>query len=87
MAEGRLVNLVAAEGHPPEVMDLSFSLQALAVRYLVENRGKLGRRVHVLPSAIDERVALEKLNSMGIRLEQLTPEQLAYLREWQLGTS
>ncbi|MEM0444968.1 MAG: adenosylhomocysteinase [Nitrososphaerota archaeon] len=87
LAEGRLVNLVAAEGHPPEVMDLSFSLQALAVRYLVENRGKLGRRVHVLPSAIDERVALEKLNSMGIRLEQLTPEQLAYLREWQLGTS
>lgn len=87
LAEGRLVNLVAAEGHPPEVMDLSFSLQALAVRYLVENRGRLEKRVYVLPEEIDDWVAREKLASMGVRLESLTEEQMKYLREWQLGTT
>lgn len=87
LAEGRLVNLVAAEGHPPEVMDLSFSLQALAVRFLVENRGKLEKKVYVLPPEIDERVAQEKLKSMGVKIEQLTPGQVKYLHEWHLGTA
>jgi len=87
LADGRLVNLVAAEGHPPEVMDLSFSLQALAVRYLAERRGGLERRVHLLPPDIDEWVAREKLSSMGIRLESLTDEQVRYLRDWTLGTA
>jgi adenosylhomocysteinase len=87
LADGRLVNLVAAEGHPPEVMDLSFSLQALAVKHLVENRGRLERRVYLLPQEIDDMVAREKLASMGVKLESLTDEQLKYLREWQLGTT
>ncbi len=87
LAEGRLVNLVAAEGHPPEVMDLSFSLQALAVKYLVENRERLEKKVHILPGEIDDMVAREKLASMGVKLESLTEEQVRYLREWQLGTS
>lgn len=87
LAEGRLVNLVAAEGHPPEVMDLSFSLQALAVKYLAENRERLGRRVYVLPEEIDDAVARGKLESMGVKLESLTEEQKRYLREWRLGTS
>jgi adenosylhomocysteinase len=86
LAEGRLINLVAAEGHPPEVMDLSFSLQALAVKYLVENKGRLERRVYTLPSEIDEMVARAKLDSMGIKIEKLTEEQARYMSEWALGT-
>jgi adenosylhomocysteinase len=86
LAEGRLINLVAAEGHPPEIMDLSFSLQALAVKYLLENKGRLERRVYTLPAEIDDLVARSKLETMGIKLEKLTDEQLRYLSEWSIGT-
>jgi len=86
LAEGRLVNLAAAEGHPPEVMDMSFANQALAVRYLWENRGRLEPRVHVLPRELDEEVARLKLSTLGVRIEKLTPEQVEYLSSWELGT-
>jgi len=86
LAEGRLVNLVAAEGHPSEVMDLSFSNQAYAVKYIVENRGKLGNKVYKLPYEIDELIARLKLKSMGIGIDELTEEQKMYLSTWELGT-
>jgi len=84
LAEGRLVNLVAAEGHPSEVMDMSFANQALAVRYLVENRAKLERALYPVPGEIDEEVARLKLQSLGIELEKLTDEQIEYLKSWEL---
>ncbi len=83
LAEGRLVNLVAAEGHPSEVMDLSFANQALAIKYLVENRGKIANRVHRLPEEIDNAIARLKLRSMGIEIDSLTEEQLEYLKSWK----
>jgi len=84
LAEGRLVNLVAAEGHPSEVMDMSFANQALAVEYLVKN--KLEPKVYNVPSEIDERVAQLKLEALGVEIDKLTPEQVEYLRSWQYGT-
>ena len=86
LAEGRLVNLVAAEGHPSEVMDMSFSNQALAVKYLVENRGKLERRVYTLPEELDLMIARLKLRSLGVEIDELTEEQRRYLESWTLGT-
>ncbi len=86
IGEGRLVNLVAAEGHPSEVMDMSFSNQALAVKYIKENRGKLEHHVYTLPREIDEEIALRKLESMNIKIDKLTEEQSKYLRSWELGT-
>jgi adenosylhomocysteinase len=86
LAEGRLVNLVAAEGHPSEVMDMSFSNQALAVEYIVKNRGRLSLSVHKLPDELDTEVARLKLETMGIRIDQLTEEQSRYISGWQLGT-
>ncbi len=86
LAEGRLVNLGCAEGHPSEVMDMSFSLQALTARYIAENRGRLPRDVLDVPREIDEEVARRKLESMGLRLEKLTEEQERYLKSWALGT-
>ncbi|MGB9729172.1 MAG: adenosylhomocysteinase [Thermoprotei archaeon] len=86
LAEGRLVNLVAAEGHPSEVMDMSFSLQALSVRYLVENKDRLKKAVYNVPEDIDKFVAMLKLQSMGITIEKLTEEQEKYLKSWSLGT-
>jgi len=86
LAEGRLVNLVAAEGHPSEVMDMSFANQALSVEYLVKNRGKLGPRVYNVPQEIDMEVARLKLASLGIELEELTEEQKRYLAQWAEGT-
>ena len=85
LAEGRLVNLVAAEGHPSEVMDMSFANQALALLHLKENKGKLEPRVYAVPRSQDEQVARLKLESMGIRMEALTPEQERYLKSWKLG--
>ncbi len=81
LAEGRLVNLVAAEGHPSEVMDMSFSNQALALLYLLENRGKLEPKVYEVPRSQDEEVARLKLESMGIRIDELTEEQRRYLSQ------
>ncbi|HLI45914.1 MAG TPA: adenosylhomocysteinase [Geobacterales bacterium] len=86
LGEGRLVNLACAEGHPSEVMDLSFSLQALSARYLVEQSEKLDIKVHKVPYEIDKRVAELKLKSLGIEIDKLTEEQEQYLRSWTLGT-
>ncbi len=86
LAEGRLVNLVAAEGHPPEVMDLSFSLQALSVEHIVRKRGQLEVRVHDVPPEIDREVASTKLSTMGIEIDRMTEEQARYLFDWRLGT-
>jgi adenosylhomocysteinase len=86
LAEGRLVNLVAAEGHPSEVMDMSFANQFLAVKFLVENKGKLERKVMRLPRELDEMVARLKLESMNIEIDELTPQQREYLLSWKYGT-
>jgi len=88
LAEGRLVNLAGLRslGHPIEIMDMSFSLQALSVEYLAKHGRKLENRVHDVPPEIDRRVAELKLKSLGVGLEKLTGEQVRYLRSWQLGT-
>lgn len=85
LAEGRLVNLAAAEGHPAMVMDMSFANQALAVEYILDHR-KLTRRVYSLPTRLDQRIALLKLRCMGIKIDKLTPEQVKYLSSWEMGT-
>ena len=84
--EGRLVNLSAAEGHPSEVMDLSFCGQALALEFGIKNKGKLKAGVHVLPRQIDDKIAELKLDSMGIKKDVLTEEQKKYLSSWKEGT-
>jgi adenosylhomocysteinase len=86
LAEGRLVNLVAAEGHPPEVMDMSFADQALCVEYLTKKGRSLEPRVHKVPEDIDRSVARLKLETMGIKIDTLTAEQKRYLFSWKLGT-
>jgi adenosylhomocysteinase len=85
-AEGRLVNLGAAEGHPADVMDMSFSNQALAAEYLVANEDELEPRIYTLPTEIDDQVASIKLAHLGGGLEKLTQEQIDYLSSWQEGT-
>ncbi len=85
-AEGRLVNLGAAEGHPPDVMDLSFANQALAAEFLVRNGSDLRPEVHRLPDELDREVARIKLAAEGAGLEKLTDEQAEYLESWQIGT-
>ncbi|MFA5113414.1 MAG: adenosylhomocysteinase [Candidatus Margulisiibacteriota bacterium] len=86
LAEGRLVNLGAAEGHPASVMDMSFSTQALATEYVINQAGKLGPKVYAVPAEIEAWVAAAKLQSMGMAIDQLTPEQVKYLASWQEGT-
>lgn len=86
LGEGRLVNLAAAEGHPAEVMDMSFANQALAAEYLVKNRRVLKNKVYVLPDEIDKNVAALKLQAMRITIDSLTPEQKHYLSSWDEGT-
>jgi len=86
LAEGRLVNLGCAEGHPSEVMDLSFSIQALSIEHIVKNKGKLPCKVIDVPLDIDFEVARLKLQSMDIELEKLTEEQKRYLSSWEIGT-
>jgi len=86
LGEGRLINLAAAEGHPANVMDMSFANQALCLEYMVKNRGKLESQVYPVPEEIDKQVARLKLNSMGIDIDTLTPEQDRYLTSWQEGT-
>jgi adenosylhomocysteinase len=85
LAEGRLVNLAAAEGHPSEVMDMSFANQALCVEYLAKTE-KLPLKVHPVPKEIDETVAKLKLKSMNIKIDELTEEQRQYLSTWEMGT-
>ncbi|MEK7556454.1 MAG: adenosylhomocysteinase, partial [Patescibacteria group bacterium] len=84
--EGRLVNLVSAEGHPSEVMSLSFSGQALACKYLVDHRGRLLPEVITLPPEIDDEIAKLQLKAMGLAIDKLTREQVKYLRSWHIGT-
>jgi adenosylhomocysteinase len=86
LGQGRLVNLAAAEGHPPSVMDMSFATQALTTEYCVQNRGKLGARVHPVPVEVEQFVASHKLASMGIEIDQLTSEQKRYMSGWEQGT-
>jgi adenosylhomocysteinase len=86
LGEGRLINLAAAEGHPAEVMDMSFANQALAAEYLVKNKGKLDNKVYVLPKKLDNMVAKLKLKAMGKDFDELTREQKKYLNSWQEGT-
>ncbi|OGC22005.1 adenosylhomocysteinase [candidate division WOR-1 bacterium RIFOXYB2_FULL_42_35] len=86
LAEGRLVNLGAAEGHPASVMDMSFSTQALATEYAINNEGKLANKVYNVPQEIEDFVATAKLKSMGLSIDKLTPEQEKYLVSWQEGT-
>jgi len=86
LAEGRLINLSAAEGHPASVMDMSFADQALSVEYLSKNSAKLQPKVYVVPEEIDQKVASLKLASMGVSIDILTPEQEKYLTSWEQGT-
>jgi len=86
LADGRLLNLAAAEGHPAVVMDMSFANQALGAEYMVKNASSLEKRVYVIPKEIDNEIARLKLKSMGIEIDELTCEQIAYLSSWQSGT-
>lgn len=86
LGEGRLINLAAAEGHPAQVMDMSFANQALSVEYIVKNHPKLKNEVYKVPQDIDKRIANLKLKSMGIRIDTLTSQQKKYLSSWELGT-
>jgi adenosylhomocysteinase len=86
LAEGRLVNLAAAEGHPSEVMDMSFANQALCVEYIAKN-DRMEPKVHQVPKEIDENVAKLKLSAMHIKIDKLTKEQKKYLSAWELGTT
>jgi adenosylhomocysteinase len=86
VAEGRLVNLGAAEGHPAAVMDMSFANQALSAEYVAKHHAELEAKVYVVPEAIDAEVARLKLAAMGVSLDAMTPEQLAYVSSWQHGT-
>jgi adenosylhomocysteinase len=86
LAEGRVVNLAAAEGHPATVMDMSFANQALCLEHLLKNKGKLKTKVYPVPEEIDKQVARLKLKSMGVSIDTLTPEQKKYLASWEQGT-
>ncbi|MGE5568537.1 MAG: adenosylhomocysteinase [Rhodospirillales bacterium] len=86
LGEGRLINLAAAEGHPASVMDMSFANQAQAVEYLVKNHASLEKRVYAVPEELDRKVARMKLESMGVKIDRLTPEQEHYLASWSEGT-
>jgi adenosylhomocysteinase len=86
LADGRLVNLAAAEGHPAQVMDMSFANQALSAEFIVNNAASLERKVYDVPVEIDSEIARLKLATMGIDKDELTPEQEKYLASWDEGT-
>ena len=86
LGEGRLINLVAAEGHPAEVMDMSFANQALAAEFFVKNKDKLRVKVYTISRKMDSEIARLKLAAMGVKIDHLTPEQKHYLNSWQEGT-
>lgn len=86
LAEGRLVNLACAEGHPASVMDMSFATQALASEFVVKNKGKLDKKVYVLPKDLENMIASTKLSTMGVCFDKLTEEQEKYLNSWEVGT-
>jgi adenosylhomocysteinase len=86
LADGRLINLSAAEGHPASVMDMSFANQALSAVYLHQEGSNLQKKVYAVPKEIDEDIALRKLNTMNINIDSLTEEQKKYLAGWEEGT-
>ena len=86
LAEGRLINLASAEGHPASVMDMSFANQALAAEFMVKNAKTLEKRVYSVPPEVDAEIARIKLDAMGIKIDTLTPEQVKYLNSWEEGT-
>jgi adenosylhomocysteinase len=86
LAEGRLINLAAAEGHPASVMDMSFANQALAAEVLAKESATMSKAVHRLPASVDQEIARLKLQSMGVAIDSLTPEQVEYLASWDAGT-
>lgn len=86
LAQGRLVNLVCAEGHPASVMDMSFANQALGMEFIIKNRGSLENKMYTLPRSVDVEIAKLKLDSMGIKIDTLTEEQENYLNSWSQGT-
>ena len=86
LAEGRLVNLSAADGHPAAVMDMSFANQALCAEYMAKNAGNLEKKVYDVPVAIDQEIARLKLRSLGMEIDELTAEQRNYLESWEMGT-
>ena len=87
LADGRLINLSAAEGHPASVMDMSFANQALAAEFMVKNHAVLEPRVHPVPDEIDREIARLKLETMGVGIDRLTEEQAKYLASWDEGTN
>ena len=84
LGEGRLVNLACGDGHPAEIMDMSFAVQAMSALYILENKGKLAPKVFNIPESIDQIIALRKLESLGVHIDTLTEEQKKYLGSWQL---
>jgi adenosylhomocysteinase len=82
IGEGRLANLVAAEGHPPEVMAQSFSNQILSVLYILKNHKKIGNKIITVPEDIDKQVAVDALKAMDVKMDKLTPEQIKYMNSW-----
>lgn len=86
LAEGRLINLASAEGHPASVMDMSFANQALAAEFMVKNAKTLEKRVYSVPPEVDAEIARIKLSAMGVKIDTLTPEQVKYLNSWEEGT-
>jgi adenosylhomocysteinase len=86
LGDGRLINLASAEGHPSSVMDMSFANQALSVEYMVNSKKRLENNVYPVPEEIDKAIAKEKLTSMNVKIDRLTPEQKKYLASWSLGT-
>jgi len=86
LADGRLINLAAAEGHPASVMDMSFANQALAAEYVVNNAKELSKDVHRIPVELDQEIARLKLQAMGVAIDTLTPAQRKYLASWDMGT-
>jgi adenosylhomocysteinase len=86
LGDGRLINLASAEGHPSSVMDMSFANQALSIEYMVKNKQRLENNVYPVPEEIDRAIAREKLSSMNVKIDRLTPEQKKYLASWSFGT-
>jgi adenosylhomocysteinase len=86
LAEGRLVNLAAGQGHPVEIMDMSFAIQAVSAAHLAKHAGELEPRVYAVPEALDEKIARLKLKTLGIRIDSLSPAQKKYLESWHEGT-
>ena len=84
LGEGRLVNLAAGNGHPAEIMDLSFAIQALSAKYLAGHRGELSPGLYPVPKEIDRRVAEVKLETLGVTIDTLTPEQIQYIGSWNV---